>query len=67
MTSGEIIIKLLVGQLIMIAAIWIGMLFFFSDMSEGSKIIFYIVTSWLLFLIVIIVKALIKGRIGKRK
>ncbi|WP_339317283.1 hypothetical protein [Oceanobacillus sp. FSL W7-1304] len=51
----------------MIGAIWIGMATFFSEMNEGAKLIFYLVTSWLLFLIVIIVKAWIKQLIRKRK
>ncbi|PAV28083.1 hypothetical protein CIL05_18415 [Virgibacillus profundi] len=50
--------KLLVTQLIMIGVIWTGMAFFFSDMNEASKVVFYVVTSWLLFLIVIVLKAL---------
>lgn len=55
-------VKLLYAQLGMIGVIWVGMLFFLDEMTEMSKIIFYVVTSWFLFLIVITVKALIKQR-----
>ncbi|MCJ0931937.1 hypothetical protein MST22_12315 [Virgibacillus halodenitrificans] len=50
-------------QLLITAVIWTGMAFFFSDMNAQSKAIFYLVTSWLLFLIVIILRTLL----GKRK
>lgn len=53
--------KLVLYQIIGIGFIWIGMVFFFSDMQPASKILFYCVTSWLLFLIVIYVKQRIKG------
>jgi len=46
----------------MIGVIWAGMFFFLDEMGEGSRVIFYLVTSWLLFLIVIIVKALLRKR-----
>ncbi|MHA6252653.1 hypothetical protein [Oceanobacillus sp. CAU 1775] len=57
--------KLLVTQLAMIGVIWVGMLFFFNEMNDTSKIIFYVVTSWFLFLVVMVVKNLI--RIKKEK
>ncbi|WP_237049246.1 hypothetical protein [Lentibacillus amyloliquefaciens] len=41
--------------------IWIGMAFFFQEMDQFSKLIFYAATSWLLFLIVILIKQLIKN------
>ncbi|WP_245831846.1 hypothetical protein [Oceanobacillus senegalensis] len=49
----------------MIAVIWLAMLVFFNDMNQGSKLIFYLVTSWMLFLIVGIVKEAIRQRKGK--
>ncbi|OZU87710.1 hypothetical protein CIL03_15200 [Virgibacillus indicus] len=55
-------LKLLYIQLIMIAVIWTGMAFFFSEMNTASKAIFYIVTSWLLFLIVIVLKSLFQKK-----
>ena len=54
--------KLLLAQLGMIAFIWVGMVFFINEMSDTSKWIFYIVTSWLLFLIVMVVKDFIRQR-----
>ncbi|MEJ8767758.1 MULTISPECIES: hypothetical protein [unclassified Oceanobacillus] len=54
--------KLLVTQLGMIAVVWLGMFFFYNEMTSTSKNIFYVVTSWLLFLIVMVVKNLLKVR-----
>jgi len=59
---GEIIIKLLIIQLAVMGVIWVGMTSFFSQMDIFGRSIYYIVTSWLLFLIVIIVKEWVKGR-----
>ncbi|GAA0441401.1 hypothetical protein GCM10008983_18200 [Lentibacillus halophilus] len=53
--------KIMVYQIIGIGIIWTGMAFFFQDMDQLSKIIFYVVTSWLLFLIVLLIKQFIKG------
>ncbi|MGM8213181.1 hypothetical protein ACLIBH_10355 [Virgibacillus sp. W0430] len=49
-------------QILGVFIIWLGMLFFFSDLFESGKIIFYIVTSWLLFLIVLFVKQYVRER-----
>ncbi|WP_163970990.1 hypothetical protein [Oceanobacillus halotolerans] len=57
--------KFLVYQIIAIAIIWTGMAFFFDEMNEMSKMIFYLVTSWLLFLIVLLVKQWIRMRKAK--
>lgn len=56
--------KLLLTQLAMIGVIWVGMLFFFNEMNDTSRIIFYVVTSWLLFLIVIVLKNVFKNKNG---
>ncbi|ASN06929.1 hypothetical protein [Virgibacillus necropolis] len=53
--------KLVLYQIIGLGFIWMGMAFFFNDMQPTSKILFYCVTSWLLFLIVIYIKQRIKG------
>ncbi|HLR67481.1 hypothetical protein [Virgibacillus alimentarius] len=55
-------IKFLGYQILAIGIIWTGMAFFFSKMTEPSKVIFYVVTSWLLFLIVLFVKKFFKDR-----
>jgi len=49
-------------QILAIGVIWAGMAFFFNDMDQVGKIIFYLVTSWLLFLIVLFVKSLFKKK-----
>lgn len=49
-------------QIIVIAIIWGGMAFYFNDLYPQGKIIFYVVTSWLLFLIVIYIRKLIDDR-----
>ncbi|QKY71809.1 hypothetical protein Len3610_19945 [Lentibacillus sp. CBA3610] len=54
--------KILVYQIIGLGIIWIGMAFFFQEMNPFSKFIFYAATSWLLFLIVIFIKQLIRNR-----
>ncbi|MFU0788857.1 hypothetical protein JNUCC74_14380 [Cerasibacillus sp. JNUCC 74] len=54
--------KVLLGQLLLITVVWAGLAFFFSDMTEGSKVIFYLVTSWMLLLIVLIIKKWWKDR-----
>ncbi|SET38421.1 hypothetical protein SAMN05216389_11043 [Oceanobacillus limi] len=54
--------KFYIYQVIAISIIWFGMAFFFSELSEASKIIFYIVSSWLLFLIVLLVKYVVTNR-----
>ncbi|RKQ31418.1 hypothetical protein D8M06_13935 [Oceanobacillus halophilus] len=54
--------KLLLGQFVLIAIIWIGMLMFYSDMNEASRIIFYLVTSWMLFILVGIIKVFMRER-----
>lgn len=54
--------KLLLGQFVIILIVWIGLFTFLQDMSEASKYIFYLVTSWLLLLVVLIIKAWIRER-----
>ncbi|WP_174615907.1 hypothetical protein [Virgibacillus ihumii] len=52
-------------QILAIGVIWGGMTIFFSEMDQISKYIYYGVTSWLLFLIVIYVKQYIRQRNGR--
>lgn len=58
-------LKFYVYQIIAVGIIWCGMAFFFEKMDEISRIVFYAVTSWLLFLIVLLVKYLIKRKKGQ--
>ncbi|TMN23873.1 hypothetical protein FFL34_12400 [Lentibacillus cibarius] len=53
--------KFLVYQIIGMGIIWIGLAYFYQDMDQLSKIVFYLVTSWLLLLIVLLIKQTIKG------
>lgn len=52
--------KFLGYQILAIGIIWLGMIFFFKDMDTVGQYIFYGVTSWLLFLIVLFIKQFIK-------
>lgn len=52
--------KFLGYQILAIGIIWSGMAFFFKNMDQAGKIIFYVVTSWLLFLVVLLVKGYFK-------
>lgn len=54
--------KILLGQFALVLFIWLGLLSFFDSMDDGSKVIFYLVTSWLLLLVVLIVKEFFRGR-----
>ncbi|MFC3041262.1 hypothetical protein ACFOGI_13515 [Virgibacillus xinjiangensis] len=68
LSEGIIInIKLLAVQLAVIAIVWSGMAFFYKEMSNMNQFIFHLVTSWMLFLIVMIVKGLIKERKHRRQ
>ncbi|MFS0752519.1 hypothetical protein [Oceanobacillus sp. 1P07AA] len=48
--------KLLVGQLVITALIWMGMASFYDQMNELNTWIFYLVTSWMLLLLVLVIK-----------
>ncbi|WP_284141217.1 MULTISPECIES: hypothetical protein [unclassified Virgibacillus] len=54
--------KFYIYQIIGIGIIWTGMAIFFDKMDEMSKLIFYVVTSWLLFLIVLLGKKVVRDR-----
>lgn len=54
--------KFFLYQIIAIAVIWGGMAYFFDELYPQGKIIFYVVTSWLLFLIVVFIRRLIAER-----
>ena len=45
--------KFLLYQLLAVVIIWTVLSFFYKDMDEASKVIFYVVTSWMLFIIVL--------------
>ncbi len=54
-------------QIIAVSIIWIGMTIFFKKMDGSGVIIYYVVTSWLLFLLVIYFKNKYKQRKGQSK
>ncbi|GAA0317661.1 hypothetical protein [Oceanobacillus sp. FSL W7-1293] len=54
--------KLLLGQFVITLIVWIGLLTFFQEMSQASQLIFYLVTSWLLLLIVLMIKTWIREK-----
>lgn len=54
--------RFLLYQMVVIGVIWFGMLFYFNDLYDQGRIIFYIVTSWFLFLIVLFVKEWIRSK-----
>lgn len=60
--TGGLVLKFLGYQLIAIAVIWTGMAFFFDRLSGLELTVFYVVSGWLLFLIISLVKALIKRK-----
>ncbi|WP_152656759.1 hypothetical protein [Oceanobacillus sp. CFH 90083] len=56
--------KLLLGQFVVIFIVWAGLFTFFQDMNQVSQLIFYLVTSWLLLLVVLIIKTWIREKKG---
>ncbi|MBO1001411.1 hypothetical protein ACFSKI_15300 [Pseudogracilibacillus auburnensis] len=49
-------------QILGVLIIWLGMTFFLKDIEGAGKLIYYVVTSWLLFLIVLTGKKFISDR-----
>src|SRR5699024_11977384 len=49
-------------QLIAVLIIWGGMTFFLDNIVGSGKIIYYVVTSWLLLLIVLFIKSLFQPK-----
>lgn len=62
MNNIKIDLKFFGYQILGVFIIWIGMTFFVDDMFESGKYIYYGVTSWLLFLIVLFVRKFISDR-----
>lgn len=48
--------KFLGYQIIAILVIWLGMTFFLDKITGNARLIYYVVTSWLLFLLVLFIK-----------
>ena len=49
-------------QLLGVLIIWIGMSFFVDDMMPSGKFIYYLVTSWMLLLVVLVIEQFIRER-----
>lgn len=58
----EIGLKFFLYQILGVGIIWLGMTFFFDKLDGSGKIIYYLVTSWLLFLFVLAGKKFIAER-----
>lgn len=54
--------KFLLYQILAIGIIWSGMAFFYSELFDSGVKIFYVVTSWLLFLIVLLFRMMYQNR-----
>jgi len=54
-------------QIIAVLIIWLGMTVFFKKLDSSGVIIYYVVTSWLLFLLVLFFKNMYKQRKGQSK
>lgn len=55
-------LKFYLYQILGVFIIWLGMTFFLDKMYDSGKIIYYVVSSWLLFLIVLTVKKWLRDR-----
>lgn len=62
MLTIKIDLKFYLYQILGVLIIWIGMTFFVEDITGAGKIIYYGLTSWLLFLIVLAVKKFFNDR-----
>lgn len=49
-------------QLLAVAIIWGGMTIFLDQLEGNAKIIYYVVTSWLLFILVLFIKSLFQPK-----
>lgn len=49
-------------QILAVFIIWAGMTFFYNELKQSGVFIYYVVTSWLLFLIVLGVKHFLRER-----
>lgn len=54
--------KFIMYQMLVTGLVWFGMLFYIDDLYDQGMIIFYVVTSWFLFLIVLFVKEWLRSR-----
>lgn len=62
----EIGLKFYLYQILGVFIIWLGMTFFLDKIDGPGKLIYYVVTSWLLFLFVLTGKKFIADRREKQ-
>jgi len=53
-------------QIIAIFIIWAGMSFFYNDLKPSGVIIYYVVSAWLLFLIILAIRFYLNERDEKQ-
>jgi len=63
----QVDLKFYLYQILGVLIIWLGMTFFLDDIEGSGKVIYYVVTSWLLFLIVLAIKKFMRDRQEKDK
>lgn len=63
----QIDVKFYLYQIAFVLVIWIGMTYFRSEIFGVGTLIYYAVTSWLLFLIVLAVKQFFRDRREKQE
>src|SRR5699024_3949283 len=61
-TIEEVGIKFYIYQLIGVLVVWLEMTYFIDYIGGDMKIIYYIVTSWMLFIIVLTIKKYFSDR-----
>lgn len=62
----QIDLKFYLYQILGVLIIWLGMTFFLDEIDGAGKIIYYVVTSWLLFLFVLAGKKFVADRKEKQ-
>lgn len=63
--KGYLVVKFLLYQILAIGIIWLGIFYFYDELYDSGVIIFYMVTSWLLLLIVLFIKEVFRRYQGK--
>lgn len=54
-------------QLLAVFIIWLGMTFFVDDMMQSGKLIYYLVTSWMLLMVILFIKQFVRERKEKEE
>lgn len=67
MRTIEVGLKFYIYQFIGVLVVWLGMTYFIDGIGGDMKIIYYIVTSWMLFILVLAIKKFFADRKKKDK